>query len=92
MLPSRPSADVLKVPHHGSRTSTNKEFLERVNPQIAVISLGKDNEYGHPHKSTLKYLKEFGVTTYRTDKDATVIVTSDGNDISVDTNGISIGE
>ena len=86
------SADVLKVPHHGSRTSTNKEFLERVNPQIAVISLGKDNEYGHPHKSTLKYLKEFGVTTYRTDKDATVIVTSDGNDISVDTNGISIGE
>ena len=86
------SADVLKVPHHGSRTSTDEKFLERVNPQIAVISLGKDNEYGHPHKSTLKYLDKFGVTTYRTDKDATVIVTSDGNDISVETNGISIGE
>ncbi len=86
------SADVLKVPHHGSRTSTYKKFLERVNPQIAVISLGKDNEYGHPHKSTLKYLKEFGVTIYRTDKDATVIVTSDGNDILVETNGKSIEE
>ncbi len=84
------SADVLKVPHHGSSTSTNREILERINPEIAVISLGEDNEYGHPHKSTLKYLDKFDVTTYRTDKDGTVIVTSDGDDISVETNGKSI--
>ena len=44
------SADVIKIGHHGSSTSTSEEFLKKVNPKYAVISLGKDNSYGHPHK------------------------------------------
>ncbi len=84
------SADVLKVGHHGSRTSTTKEFLERVQPEIAVISLGEDNEYGHPHRSTLKYLGKIDAEIYRTDEDGTVTVTSDGENIAVESNGISM--
>ncbi len=84
------SADVLKVGHHGSRTSTTEDLLERVDPSIAVISLGKDNDYGHPHKSTINLLNEFDVTTYRTDEDGTIIVTSDGSDITTQTGGKSI--
>lgn len=84
------SANVLKVGHHGSSTSTNKDFVKRVCPEIAVISLGADNKYGHPHKSTLKYLKNAGAEIYRTDEDGTVKITSDGQNISVETGGISM--
>lgn len=84
------SSDVLKVGHHGSRTSTTKDFVERVNPDIVVISSGKNNEYGHPHKSTLKYLNNIGAEIYRTDKDKTVTVTSDGENITVEAGGISM--
>ncbi len=84
------SANVLKVGHHGSSTSTDKDFVKRVCPEIAVISLGADNKYGHPHKSTLKYLKNAGTEIYRTDEDGTVKVTSDGQNISVETGGISM--
>lgn len=85
------SANVLKVGHHGSRTSTTKEILKRIQPDIAVISCGEDNEYGHPHKSTLDFLKKAGCErVYRTDTDGTVTVTSDGETISVETNGKSI--
>ncbi len=84
------SADVLKVGHHGSRTSTGKKFLAMVNPEIAVISLGKDNDYGHPHKNTIKCLNKINAEIYRTDKDGTIIVTSDGQEISVQTGGISM--
>lgn len=84
------SADVLKVGHHGSRTSTTKDFLERVNPKIAVISVGKDNDYGHPHKKTINLLNEFDIETYRTDKDGTVTITSDETSIDTQTNGPSI--
>lgn len=84
------SADVLKVGHHGSNTSTTFDFLQEVNPSIAVISLGKDNYYGHPHQSTLELLSQFGVTTYRTDEDGTITIISDGNDITVETGGVSI--
>lgn len=84
------SADVLKVGHHGSRTSTTKDFLERVNPQIAVISVGKDNDYGHPHKNTLNLLNKFDIETYRTDKNGTITITSDGSSLNIQTNGPSI--
>lgn len=83
-------ADVLKVGHHGSETSTTEEFLTLVNPSIAVISVGKDNEYDHPHKSTMTYLEDFGCEIYRTDEDKTVIVSSDGDNLNVTTNGTSI--
>jgi competence protein ComEC len=75
------SADVLKVGHHGSSTSTTKEFLNKVHPLIGVISVGQDNTYNHPNNDTLKHLKENKINTYRTDKDGTVILSSDGSNI-----------
>lgn len=75
------SANVLKVGHHGSKTSTTKEFLKEVNPEYAVISCGVDNDYGHPHTSTLKLLKQFDVTCYRTDTQGTIVFTADKNGI-----------
>ena len=84
------TADVLKVGHHGSGTSTNKDFLEQVNPSISVISVGKNNDYGHPHKSAMTALKKSGCELYRTDKDKTVVVTSEGSTLTVETNHKSI--
>ena len=75
------SADVLKVGHHGSSTSTTKDFLLKVNPSIAVISVGQDNTYNHPNEGTIKRLNQNKVTIYRTDKDGTVILSSDGSKI-----------
>jgi beta-lactamase superfamily II metal-dependent hydrolase len=71
-------AQVLKVAHHGSRTSTTPEFLDEVRPQIAVISVGTDNAFGHPHQPTLDTLTAAGVATFRTDLDGAVKLTSDG--------------
>ena len=76
------SADVLKVGHHGSSTSTSKDFLKKVNPSIAVISVGKDNIYNHPDDITTKLLDESNIKTYRTDKDGTIVIWSDGSNIS----------
>ena len=75
------SADILKVGHHGSSTSTTKDFLNKVNPSIGVISVGQDNTYNHPNEDTIKRLKDNKVTIYRTDKDGTVILSSDGSNI-----------
>lgn len=74
-------ADVLKIAHHGSRHSTSSRFLKAVSPEYAVISLGKDNDYGFPHEETQKRLK--GITTLRTDLDGTIVFTSDGNFLNV---------
>lgn len=76
------SSDVLKVGHHGSRTATTPAFLKAVAPQVAVISLGKDNEYGHPHKETLDSLAKGKVQVLRTDEEGTIIATSDGQKIT----------
>lgn len=84
------SAEVLKVGHHGSRTSTTKALLEEVNPKYAVISLGKNNSYGHPHKSTLKLLDEFGVETYRTDEDGTIVISTEGSGVTIKTGQTSM--
>ena len=72
-------ADVLRVGHHGSYTSTTQEFLEAVGPQYAVISCGKGNDYGHPHQVTLNKLA--GIELYRTDLQGTVLCVSDGHNI-----------
>ena len=60
--------DVLKVAHHGSNTSTTRDFLSLCSPDFGVISVGKDNIYNHPHRSTLEQLKKADVKIYRTDK------------------------
>lgn len=79
------SADVLKVGHHGSDTSTTDEFLAKVNPSYAVISVGEGNSYGHPAESTINLLKEYTNSIYRTDLNGTVIIRSDGVNIEVET-------
>lgn len=79
-------ADVLKVGHHGSSTSTSTEFLKKVSPASAVISCGKDNSYGHPHSETLQKLADMGTAVYRTDELGTIVSVSDGKTINFDTN------
>lgn len=71
-------SDVLKVGHHGSKTSTSEKFLRAVSPEIAVISAGRKNRYGHPHQAVLDRLKLFGITTYRTDEGGDLKFMSDG--------------
>jgi len=73
------NSDVLKVSHHGSKTSTSAEFLENVLPDIAVISCGKDNSYGHPHEQVLKSLEELGINILRTDQNGDIKIISNGN-------------
>lgn len=70
--------DVLKVAHHGSRTSSAPEFVSAVSPDFAVISLGEGNTYGHPHKETLDTLNSAGVEIFRTDEFGTIIFETDG--------------
>ena len=77
-------ADVLKVGHHGSNTSTTKSFLEKVKPEYAIISVGANNSYGHPNSSTLELLEEYTNNIYRTDINGTVIIRSDGVNIEVE--------
>ena len=79
------TADVLKVGHHGSRTSTTPPFLDAVSPTYAVIPCGRDNRYGHPHDEVLERLERFGVTVYRNDQHGTIIFTSDGDTLYVQT-------
>lgn len=79
------SADVLKVGHHGSSSSTCYRFLREVMPTYAVISVGKNNEYGHPTEPVLSRLSDAGVTVYRTDECGTVIVRSDGTNLTFET-------
>lgn len=74
-------ADVLKIGHHGSHSSTTKAFLKKVSPEYAVISCGKDNDYGHPHKETIEKLNDMRIETFRTDELGTIVCTSDGASI-----------
>lgn len=76
------TADVYKVGHHGSYTSTSQQFLVAICPAYAVISCGADNDYGHPHMSVLKRLRDAGVKVFRTDEQGTIIATSDGSNIT----------
>ncbi|MEL7609050.1 MAG: ComEC/Rec2 family competence protein [Bacillota bacterium] len=78
-------ATVLKLGHHGSSTSTSEAFLKAVSPEIAVASLGKDNDYGHPHAETLALLARYDIPLYRTDESGTIEVVLDGSKASVTT-------
>lgn len=70
-------ADILKVGHHGSRTSTSNAFLAAVSPEVAVICVGEGNRYGHPHDETLAKLSSAGIEIYRTDFHGTVVLSLD---------------
>lgn len=72
-------ADILKVGHHGSKTSTSSALLNSVTPEVAVISVGDKNRYSHPHPSILQRLEDFKIPYYRTDTDGTITITSDGD-------------
>ncbi len=74
--------DVLKVGHHGSSTSTSYRFLYEADPDYAIISCGKDNDYGHPHEEVLSRLSDADVTVYRTDELGDIVCTSDGVSLS----------
>jgi competence protein ComEC len=75
-------ADVLKVGHHGSSTSTGYRFLREVAPKYAIISCGTGNSYGHPHDAPLSRLRDAEVSVYRTDKMGHIIAVSDGTNIT----------
>ena len=77
------SADVLKVGHHGSDTSSTREFIEAVQPSYAIISVGEGNSYGHPSPTTLETLSDIGADIWRTDEKRTIVVTCDGEDIAI---------
>ncbi|EHK2355762.1 ComEC/Rec2 family competence protein [Clostridium perfringens] len=76
-------ADVLKLGHHGSYSSTSEEFLKVVDPSIAIVSCAKDNKYGHPHKETMSNLKKAGITVYETFRDGDITISSNGKKLDV---------
>jgi len=79
-------SDVLKVSHHGSKYSTDGTFLADVMPAAAVISVGRGNSYGHPNSEVLDLLKNYGITTERTDVNGDVTYETDGTDLQLKTN------
>ena len=79
------SADVLKVAHHGSSSSSIEKFVDAVAPKYAIISVGKDNRYKHPSQEVIERLSEKGIKVYRTDLDGDIVVVSDGKQLDVTT-------
>lgn len=75
-------AQVLKVGHHGSATSTTAALLERVKPSVAIVSVGAGNQYGHPDRGILDRLASGGAAIYRTDKTGTIVIQTDGKTYS----------
>jgi len=73
--------DVLKLGHHGSKTSSSQSFIGFTSPDVVVISVGADNRYGHPHQEVLDILDNFQIGTLRTDHKGTIVIKSDGKDL-----------
>jgi competence protein ComEC len=78
-------SDVLKVPHHGSKTSSTQPFLEAVSPRYAVISVGERSRFGHPHKSVVTRYQELGVKLFQTGRDGMVTINTDGSTLDIRT-------
>ena len=74
---------VLRVGHHGSNTSSSKKFLQAVEPELAVISVGEGNDYGHPHEEVIKRIEKLKIPYLRTDESGTILIISDGDKIEV---------
>jgi competence protein ComEC len=85
------NSDVLKIGHHGSTTSSSLAFVKAVSPKYSVISVGNDNKYGHPDSIIINRLKMFG-EVLRTDESGTIIITSDGNEITAEKKASAIKE
>lgn len=81
LLSKLPKVDMLKVGHHGSKSSSSSSFINKVSPQIAVVTAGKDNKYGHPHKETMDKLKNNGIVVHRTDECGSIVFNSTGSGI-----------
>ena len=77
-------SDILKVAHHGSFTSSSENFIERVSPEIAVISAGKKNQYGHPHREVLERLEKFGIKILRTDQMGNIRIFSNDKEYKIE--------
>ena len=75
---------VLKAGHHGSKTSSSSEFLRAVQPEAVVISCGAGNDYGHPHKETMKKYRALKLQIFETDKNGTITITSDGKSYQIE--------
>ncbi len=78
-----PDIDVLKVGHHGSKTSSSKEFINEINPNYSIISVGKNNRYGHPNKEALDNL--YNSKIYRTDQDGSIMFKIKNNKLGIET-------
>ncbi len=72
-------SDILVMGHHGSSTSVHKSFLNNVDADVAIISCGRDNSYGHPHREALEYVNDKGLELYRTDYDGTIVFRCDAD-------------
>lgn len=77
------NSDILKVAHHGSKTSSSEEFIKEVSPEIAVISVGKENKYGHPYPEVLETLTKYGIRVLRTDLNGDIKIFSDGENLKI---------
>lgn len=73
------TSDILKVAHHGSKTSSSELFIEKVDPKLAVISSGRSNPYGHPHEAILQRFRKYGIEVKRTDEKGDILLVSEGN-------------
>jgi len=76
-------ADVIKVGHHGSETSSSKSFISKVKPKYAIISVGENNQYNHPNVDVLKAYENIGAKIYRTDINGNIVITSNGEKINI---------
>ena len=77
-------SDILKVAHHGSKTSSTEKFLKLVSPKIALIGVGEDNNFGHPNTMVLERLSEYTNLIYRTDLNGEIMITTNGKKFRID--------
>ena len=84
--------DFLKVAHHGSKTSSTSKFLAKANPKHAIISVGKDNRYGHPVPEVLERYKSLGTKVYRTDILGDIVIKTDGNNATINGNKVNLSK